>query len=420
MKIIRKSVLLSLCLMFNEGYAVQTTVPTKTDMNDYELQQVVIVSRHGLRSPLTEGSKEVKSAVPLEWPTWNTKPGQLTTKGGALEVYMGGYFIDWLNKEGLVKKDICPSDKDLFVYTNVMPRTIATAQHFVNGAFPGCQITINHLNNLNDKDPLFYQSIKDNNETFINSAEAEINKFINSQDFSDSYKKLQQIINYAKSSDCLEQKACDLSKINNEIHLDYGKEPYIVGPLKKSFSIIDAFMLQDYEGFPKAQVAWGKIKTNHDWQTLAKLRNSYIEAAYNQPIVVKNIIKPMLTYLDQKLPQTLSDNDSKVTLIVGHDTTVGPIINALGFDEYKLPGQYEKTPIGGKLVFERWINKSSKEQFVKVEYIYQSTKQIRDLESLTLNNPPQRVTLKLKDCKNTSQGLCAWDDFRNIIKNAIN
>lgn len=179
-------------------------------------------------------------------------------------------------------------------------------------------------------------------------------------------------------------------------------------------------MLQDYEGFPKEQVAWGKIKTSNDWQTLAKLRNNYIEAAYNQPIVVKNIIKPMLTYLDQKLPQTLSDNDSKITLIVGHDTTVGPIINALGFDEYTLPGQYEKTPIGGKLIFERWVNKSSKEQFVKIEYIYQSTKQMRELESLTLNNPPQHVTLKLKNCKTDTKGFCEWDNFKNIMKNAMN
>lgn len=406
-------------MLCNEAYA-QEPQPTTNGMDNYQLQQIVIVSRHGLRSPLTDGANDIKQAVSLQWPKWNTKPGLLTTKGGAIEVYMGGYFIDWLNQEGLLKKDVCPTENDLYVYTNVMPRTIATAQNFLSGAFSGCQITVNHLANVKDKDPLFFQSVKDNSDQFKNKATAEINKFIAEQKLAPSYKKLQDVINYSQSNDCLDKKVCDLSTISNSVNLDYGQEPSLKGPLKTSFAIIDAFILQNYEGFPANDVAWGKIKTDADWKALAKLRNSYIEAAYNQPIVVKNIIRPMLSYLDTKLPKEMTDKDSKVTLIVGHDTTVGPIINAIGFNDYTLPGQYEKTPISGKLVFERWVDKKTNAPFLKVEYIYQTTQQMRELSALTLDNPPGRTTLTLKNCKTNKQGLCPWGDFKKILNKAIN
>ncbi len=37
----------------------------------------------------------------------------------------------------------------------------------------------------------------------------------------------------------------------------------------------------------------------------------------------------------------------KVSLLVGHDSNIGSVLVALGITDYSLPGQYEKTPIGG-------------------------------------------------------------------------
>jgi glucose-1-phosphatase len=40
-------------------------------------------------------------------------------------------------------------------------------------------------------------------------------------------------------------------------------------------SLVDAFTLQYYEGFPADQVAWGEIKTDQQWRVLSKLKNGY-------------------------------------------------------------------------------------------------------------------------------------------------
>jgi len=407
MNIIKKTAILS-ALISSVVYA---------NPNDYELSQVLVVSRHGLRAPLTDGDNILTQATPLKWPHWNTDAGLLTTKGGALEVFMGSYFKDWLVDTELVEKNGC-SDS-LFVYTNTMPRTIATGQFFMDGAFPGCRVNINTQNDMTARDPLFYQSIKNDSESFVKNNTDTIHHFIQASDLNASYAQLEKIIDYKNSFNCKTQKQCQLSAEENIVNLDAGKEPSIAGPLNKSFLMVDAFILQDYEGFPQDDIAWGKIKSDDEWKSLAKLRNGYIEAAYLQPEVAKNIITPLLTKVDSLLPEKMSADDKQINVIVGHDTSVGPLLKAMEFNEYELPGQYEKTPIGGKLVFQRWTDKKTDKDYLKVEYIYQTAEQMRNLTELSLQTPPQRVTLSLKGCQIDNNGFCPWSDFRHAMTSLV-
>ena len=407
MNIIKKTAILS-ALISSVVYA---------NPNDYELSQVLVVSRHGLRAPLTDGDNILTQATPLKWPHWNTDAGLLTTKGGALEVFMGSYFKDWLVDTELVEKNGC-SDS-LFVYTNTMPRTIATGQFFMDGAFPGCRVNINTQNDMTARDPLFYQSIKNDSESFVKNNTDTIHHFIQASDLNASYAQLEKIIDYKNSFNCKTQKQCQLSAEENIVNLDAGKEPSIAGPLNKSFLMVDAFILQDYEGFPQGDIAWGKIKNDDEWKSLAKLRNGYIEAAYLQPEVAKNIITPLLTKVDSLLPEKMSADDKQINVIVGHDTSVGPLLKAMEFNEYELPGQYEKTPIGGKLVFQRWTDKKTDKDYLKVEYIYQTAEQMRNLTELSLQTPPQRVTLSLKGCQIDNNGFCPWSDFRHAMTSLV-
>ncbi|WP_392563801.1 bifunctional glucose-1-phosphatase/inositol phosphatase [Orbus wheelerorum] len=404
-----------------------TTILAITDLSyaavpetQYELKQVVIVSRHGLRAPLTEGADLLINATPYKWPKWDTTGGFLTAKGGALETYMGHYFNDWFAQHNLVQKNTCPTNEQYYIYTNIVPRTIATGQFFTVGAFPGCdKIKYHHLADLAGQDPIFFQKINDNSKEYVTKAVAEIESFINDQNLASSYAKLEEVIDYKNSHDCKVDKQCSLAKLPNKVNLIYGEESSIDGPIHTAFWMVDAFMLQDYEGFPTSQVAWGRIKSDKDWITLAKIRNAYIDAAYLQPMVVNQTIKPMLSHLNTLMPLQQSSDQAKITVLVGHDTTVGPIIRAMGFEDYNLPGQYEKTPIGGKIVFQRWNDKTTGKDLLKVEYVYQSTKQLRNLEKLTLDNPPQRVTLSLNGCQIDANGFCPWVDFKKVLNNLV-
>jgi len=416
MKLVKKISLLATAIL-----AISDLSYAAAPATNYELKQVVIVSRHGLRAPLTEGADSLINATPYKWQKWNTTGGFLTAKGGALEVYMGHYFNDWFVQNKLIQKNTCPTDEQYYIYTNVVPRTIATGQFFTTGAFPGCdKIKYNHLADLEAQDPIFFQSINNNSKEYVTKAVAEIESFIDKQNLAPSYAKLEQVIDYKNSHDCKVDKQCSLAKLPNTVNLDFGKESSIDGPIHIAFWMVDAFMLQDYEGFPTNQVAWGRIKSDQDWRTLAKLRNAYIDAAYLQPIVVNQTIKPMLAHLNSLMPEKQSKDQANITVLVGHDTTVGPIIHAMGFKDYVLPGQYEKTPIGGKIVFQRWNDKKTGQDLLKVEYVYQSTKQLRNLEKLTLDNPAQRVTLSLKGCQIDANGFCPWSDFKKVMNHLVN
>ena len=55
---------------------------------------------------------------------------------------------------------------------------------------------------------------------------------------------------------------------------------------------------------------------------------------------------------------------------------------------------------------------------MKIEYVYQSTEQLRNADKLTLETPPQRVTLALKGCPVDADGFCPMDTFAKVMNTA--
>jgi glucose-1-phosphatase len=64
-----------------------TTAQADTVPQGYQLEQVLIMSRHNLRAPLANNGSVLEQSTPNKWPEWEVPGGQLTTKGGVLEVY---------------------------------------------------------------------------------------------------------------------------------------------------------------------------------------------------------------------------------------------------------------------------------------------------------------------------------------------
>lgn len=51
----------------------------------YELKEVVVMSRHNIRSPLTSGGTAYMRVTPNEWFKWTSPSSQLSLRGGVLE-----------------------------------------------------------------------------------------------------------------------------------------------------------------------------------------------------------------------------------------------------------------------------------------------------------------------------------------------
>jgi glucose-1-phosphatase/inositol phosphatase (acid glucose-1-phosphate phosphatase) len=138
---------------------------------DYELEKVLIFSRHGLRSPVEKDPQEMAKYSPYAWAKWDVPSGHLTAKGTVLETYFGQYLGQWLTDKGLLTTDRCASGEGIFAYANGVQRTIATGQAIVSGAFAGCNVQLQHHGKIgSEKDPIFNTQAHNPSQALIESA----------------------------------------------------------------------------------------------------------------------------------------------------------------------------------------------------------------------------------------------------------
>ncbi len=166
------------------------------------------------------------------------------------------------------------------------------------------------------------------------------------------------------------------------------------------------------------QVARGEIKSDQQWKVLSKLKNGYRDSLFTSPEVARNVAKPLVSYIDKAL---VTDRTSapKITVLVGHDSNIASLLTALDFKPYQLHDQNERTPIGGKIVFQRWHDSKANRDLMKIEYVYQSAEQLRNADALTLQAPAQRVTLELSGCPIDADGFCPMDKFDSVLNEAV-
>ena len=101
----------------------------------------------------------------------------------------------------------------------------------------------------------------------------------------------------------------------------------------------------------------------------------------------------------------------KFTFLCGHDSNIGSVLAALEVEDYSLPNTIEKkTPIGCKLVIEKWENGEG-QVFATLKLVYQSTEQLRGMSLLDLENPPMVYPIRLKGLNTNADGLYLFDDL---------
>lgn len=389
--------------------ATETALTAPEQNAPYQLRQVILVSRHNLRTPLMREHTFLPDDKPV--PQWNEAVGELTTKGGVLEVYMGHYLRQWLAQQGLTPAAGCPAPDSVFAYANAIQRTRATARFFLDGAWPGCELPVHHNKTLDKMDPVFNPIITDGSADFRQRALAAMENVRRSASLDDSYHLLARIIDYRRSADCLQRQQCDLTRAQDVLTAQVNDEPHVKGPLSIGNALTDAFVLQYYEGMPLKAVAWGAIRDEKDWRALLALKNHYQDTLFSAPLIARNTVRSLATYMDDHFIEPAAQPAPAIALLVGHDSNLTALLAALEAEPYQLPGQLEKTPIGGVLLFQRWYDPQRQQDRLKVEYVYQTMQQLRDATPLSLQTPPQRVTLRLKGCPADAQGFCAWQDF---------
>ena len=79
-------VLLCTCVF---GCACAEKSGFSVDPSRYELEQMLVFSRHNIRSPLSTADSLLGRVTNHEWNDWSSSASELTLQGGELETLMG-------------------------------------------------------------------------------------------------------------------------------------------------------------------------------------------------------------------------------------------------------------------------------------------------------------------------------------------
>ena len=388
----------------------------------YKLKEVVILSRHNIRSPLSTNGSTLSKMTPHEWTEWSSAASELTLRGGVLETEMGQFFRKWTVEEGLFKENYVPTVDEVNLYANSMQRCIATAQYFSSGFMPVAGLHVNHRYVPSKMDPVFFPRLTKSSEAFRTEAMKQINAMggkdglvgIN-KGLKDSYDIISKVLDMKQSEYYKKGEVKDFVDNDTRITLNLNQEPGMKGSLKNANSASDAFILQYYEEPDALKAAFGHKLSLEDWTKIARIKDVYGDVLFTAPIVAVNVAHPLLQYMYDEL----NADTRKFTFLCGHDSNIASVDAALDVEDYSLPNSIEKkTPIGSKLVFEKWVDAAGK-AYVAINLVYQSTGQLKQMSLLDLRHTPQIYALKLKGLTQNTDGLYTFEDVNNRFLQAI-
>ena len=392
----------------------------------YQLKEAVVLSRHNIRSPLSDSKSDLGRMTPHQWTVWSAPKSELTLRGGAVETMMGQYFRKWAEDAGLFPENHQPSADDVNVQANSMQRCIATAQYFTSGFMPVGGIEVNHRYVPSKMDPLFNPQLTKVSPEFVEIAMEQIaqqggKKGIRglSEQLKPDYDLIIDVLDVDQSPMAKESdpKLKALDNYDTEFVFEQFKEPGLKAgsALKTLNGASDAFILQYYEEPDTLKAAFGHKLTRSDWERLAHIKDVYQDALFTAPIVAVNVARPLIQYMYDELRSP----DRRFTFLVGHDSNLSSVATALGVEPYELPQAIEKkTPIGSKIVVEKFEGADGK-TYADINIVYPSLDQLRNLQLIDLNNPPVIYPLSLEGLTRNADGLYLLSDVEARFEQAL-
>ena len=396
---------------------------TKNPLAAYKLEQVTVLSRHNLRAPLSSNGSVPSDLTPHSWIKWSAGSSELTLKGGIQETSIGQYFRKWLAKEGLLEENAIPREGEVRFNARDKQRCRATAKYFIAGMLPTADITVEHPGDSAGTKDFMQPILHFFSDQYREDTVAQVAAMGGSAGFEGIAEQNRDVIKLIMDTVDMEDSTIYQSgKYGNLLSDGYGytmeanKEPDITGSIKAAYQVADALILQYYESPNATEAAFGHDLTSEDWATLGKFMTTCLEMKHGAPLAAINISNPLV----REFKEELENHDRKFSFFCAHDCTVLGMLTALGVEDYTLPGSIEtKTPIGVKVLFERWRD-SAGQAWYRVNLVYRSTEQIRSGEMLTLENPPMRYDIRFEGVETNADGLISESDLLTLFDRTLN
>jgi 4-phytase / acid phosphatase len=401
---------------------------------DGELKFVVIVSRHGVRSP-TGKLDQLNQYSRQPWPTWSVAPGYLTEHGFKLMTLFGAYDREQLAAQGLLAPSGCADAAQISIVADSDQRTRETGNALAAGLAPGCALDVQALPE-GTHDPLFHSMSAGEGQGDHLLATAAISGRIggNPQGLAEAYRPqleaLEEVLGGCNpGATCVNAAGPKLpSLFDLPSSIGPGQGNHLVElhtPLSLASTMAENLLLEYTEGMDTAKVGWGRVNLN-TLRELMQLHTASEDISAHPRYIARLQSSNLLSHVLQSMAQAeggqpvagaLSKPGDRLLIVVGHDTNLANIGGALDLN-WLIDGRRDDTPPGGSLVFELWKSRGTGESSVRTYFIAQTLDQMRNATPLSLQSPPERVPVFVPGC-GRGDGACAWGAFQQTVQTAI-
>jgi 4-phytase/acid phosphatase len=386
------------------------------------LKYVVIVSRHGVRSPTWDKAR-LNQYSTQPWPEWGVAPGELTPHGATLIGLMGAYYREWLTAEHMIDPRGCHDVGRIHIVADASQRTLETGRAFAESLMPGCGLSVDSQPG-DRKDPLFSGAGTPDLEMSLSAVRDRMGpdpqKLL--ADHRAAIDALQFILTGGRSA------ASELLEPPFQIGVSLsGKNVELAGPFTAASTLSEDLLLEYANGFKGNELGWGRLTRENLLQVLS-LHAVYADLMRRTPYLARARGSNLLDHVLRSMAQAslgkpvegaLGRPGDALLVLAGHDTNLSNLSGMLGLS-WRLPGyQPDDTPPGGALIFSLWHGAAEGDS-VTVQYVAQSPDQMRDADRLTRAEPPVSQDVAIPGCKNASGTPgCSWSSFRLALEKAI-
>lgn len=403
--------------------------------SDEVLQKLVIVSRHGVRTPLPPGS-ELASWAAQPWPAWNQPPGALTPRGAQLATLMGRYYRDYMGAAGALPAGGCPAAGSTFVYADALERTQATAQALLDGFAANCGLGYRTRPNAT-VDPLFHPLEAGvckldpmlAQTRVLERAGGDLNRV--TRDMKPQFDTLQSVLECCKPTLCAafgRGDACRLPDLPTAMSPQAdGSGIALIGALAIASTTAELLLLEYADGMPPSAVGWGRV-TPAQLTELQRLHSQQYDLTQRTPYIARRMGSALLSKVAAAVTSARSlgfgvvdpaVRDAKFVAYVGHDSNIWNMAGMMDVSWLQPGYQRNQTPPAGALMFEVRETQDKKLR-VYTSYVAQSMEQMRTATPLTPEAPPVRTPLRLPGCGTSAPGFpCSIEEFAVAIRNTL-
>ncbi len=396
------------------------------------LTKLVVVSRHGVRTPVAP-HVELANWAAQPWPAWTQPPGSLTPRGAELATIMGRYYRQFASEAGGTTAAGCPST---YVYADNVERSQSTAKAILDGFAPNCGGMVRSRNDVRIDpifhpleagfcrlDPLVAQT------RVLERAGGDLNRV--TRDMKPQFDALQSVLMCCKPALCSalgRGERCTLSELPTMLSpLPDGSGLAMLGALPIASSAAELLLLEYVDGLPLTEVGWGRA-TAGQMRDAWRLHTEQYDLLQRTPYLARKKGSALLSKVAAAVTSARSlgfgapdpaVRDARFVAYVGDDANLWNLAGMMDVSWLQTGYQRSQTPPASALVFEVRETQDKKLR-VYTSFVSQSVEQLRNATPLTGDAQPLRTALRLPGCSSGAPGFpCSIEEFAIALRNSI-